>query len=89
MENGTSAEMGLTGHDGVVGIAPFMRGGTMPNRAEVQSAGSALQMKASALQDEFARGGRFLSASFVAWGEYLMDTALRHVEARGLQRPVH
>jgi hypothetical protein len=28
MENGTSAEMGLTGSDGVVGIALFMGGGT-------------------------------------------------------------
>jgi hypothetical protein len=38
MENGSSAEMGLTGNDGVVGIALFMGGGTMPNRAVVQSA---------------------------------------------------
>src|SRR2546425_8150986 len=59
MENGTSAEMGLTGRDGVVGIALFMGGGTMPNRAVVQSAGGALRMKAKILQDEFARGGRF------------------------------
>ena len=36
MENGSSAEMGLTGNDGVVGIALFMGGGTMPNRAVVQ-----------------------------------------------------
>src|SRR5712691_492656 len=57
MENGTSAEMGLTGNDGVVGIALFMGGGTMPNRAVVQSAGGALRMKAKILQDEFARGG--------------------------------
>src|SRR6059036_2318350 len=35
MENGDSAEMGLTGNDGVVGIALFMGGGTMPNRAVV------------------------------------------------------
>jgi CRP-like cAMP-binding protein len=59
MENGTSAEMGLTGNDGVVGIALFMGGGTMPNRAVVQSAGSALRMRANVLQDEFARGGKF------------------------------
>jgi CRP-like cAMP-binding protein len=59
MENGTSAEMGLTGRDGVVGIALFMGGGTMPNRAVVQSAGGALRMKAKVLQDEFAMGGRF------------------------------
>lgn len=59
MENGSSAEMGLTGNDGVVGIALFMGGGTMPNRAVVQSAGAAIRMKAKVLQDEFARGGKF------------------------------
>ena len=59
MENGTSAEMGLTGNDGVVGIALFMGGGTMPNRAVVQSAGEAIRMNVKVLQDEFARGGRF------------------------------
>jgi CRP-like cAMP-binding protein len=59
MENGSSAEMGLTGNDGVVGIALFMGGGTMPNRAVVQSAGDALRMKAKVLQDEFAMGGKF------------------------------
>ncbi len=59
MENGTSAEMGLTGNDGVVGIALFMGGGTMPNRAVVQSAGAALRMKAKILKDEFAMGGKF------------------------------
>jgi CRP-like cAMP-binding protein len=59
MENGSSAEMGLTGNDGVVGIALFMGGGTMPNRAVVQSAGYALKMRAKVLQDEFAVGGQF------------------------------
>lgn len=58
MENGSSAEMGLTGNDGVVGIALFMGGGTMPNRAVVQSAGEALKMKAKVLQDEFGKGGK-------------------------------
>jgi len=59
MENGSTAEMGLTGNDGVVGIALFMGGGTMPNRAVVQSSGGALRMTAKVLQDEFARGGKF------------------------------
>ncbi len=59
MENGASAEMGLTGNDGVVGIALFMGGGTMPNRAVVQSAGGAFRMKAKVMQDEFAMGGTF------------------------------
>jgi CRP-like cAMP-binding protein len=59
MENGATAEMGLTGNDGVVGIALFMGGGTMPNRAVVQGAGSAVRMKAKVLQDEFGLGGKF------------------------------
>jgi CRP-like cAMP-binding protein len=36
-----------------------MGGGTMPNRAVVQSAGGALRMKARVLQEEFALGGKF------------------------------
>lgn len=59
MENGSSAEMGLAGNEGVVGIALFMGGGTMPNRAVVQSAGRAVRMKAKALQAEFALGSKF------------------------------
>lgn len=59
MENGATAEMGLAGNDGVVGIALFMGGGTMPNRAIVLSAGHTIRMRAKVLQDEFARGGQF------------------------------
>lgn len=59
MENGSSAEMGLTGNDGVVGIALFMGGGTMPNRAVVQSAGGAIRLRAKVLKDEFSLGGKF------------------------------
>ena len=59
MENGSSAEMGMAGREGVVGVALFMGGNTMPNRAVVQSAGGAVRMKAQVLRDEFARGGAF------------------------------
>ena len=59
MENGSSAEMGVAGNDGLVGIALFMGGNTVPNRAVVQSAGEALRMRTKVLQDEFARGGTF------------------------------
>jgi CRP-like cAMP-binding protein len=38
MLDGTTAEMGLVGQDGVVGIALFMGGDTTPNRAIVQLA---------------------------------------------------
>lgn len=58
-ESGATAEMGLVGKDGLVGIAVFMGGETMPNRAVVQLAGSALRMQAKAAQDEFKRVGVF------------------------------
>jgi CRP-like cAMP-binding protein len=59
MENGSSAEMGVVGNEGVVGVALFMGGNTMPNRAIVQSAGGAVRMKATVLREEFGRGGTF------------------------------
>jgi CRP-like cAMP-binding protein len=59
MENGSSAEIGVVGNDGLVGIAIFMGGDTTPNRAVVQSAGTAMKMKAKVLKEEFTRGGRF------------------------------
>ena len=39
LENGASAEIAVVGNEGIVGIALFMGGGTMPNRAVVQSEG--------------------------------------------------
>lgn len=62
MENGATAEIGVAGYEGVIGIALFMGGETMPNRAVVQSAGSALRMKKKALQAEFVRGSMFQSS---------------------------
>jgi CRP-like cAMP-binding protein len=59
MIDGSTAEMGLVGNEGVVGIALFMGGETTPNRAMVQGAGGALRMKAKDMLDEFKRGGEF------------------------------
>jgi CRP-like cAMP-binding protein len=59
MIDGSTAEMGLVGNEGVVGIALFMGGETTPNRAMVQGAGSAFRMKAKAMLAEFKRGGEF------------------------------
>jgi CRP-like cAMP-binding protein len=61
MENGSSAEMGMAGNEGVVGVALFMGGNTMPNRAVVRSAGGAVRMRAQVLREEFSRGGSFQS----------------------------
>lgn len=59
MIDGSTAEMGLVGNEGVVGIALFMGGETTPNRAMVQGSGAAFRMKAKAMLDEFKRGGEF------------------------------
>ena len=59
MVNGVTAEMGLVGNEGVVGIALFMGGDTTPNRAVVQGAGHAVKLKAKAMLAEFSRGGEF------------------------------
>ena len=59
MENGSTAEIGMAGNDGLVGIALFMGGTTTPNRAVVQSAGNAFRLSSKALQFEFGAGGVF------------------------------
>ena len=59
MINGVTAEMGLVGNEGVVGIALFMGGDTTPNRAVVQGAGSALKLRAKSMHLEFSRGSEF------------------------------
>jgi CRP-like cAMP-binding protein len=59
MIDGSTAEMGLVGNEGVVGIALFMGGETTPNRAMVQGGGAACRMKARAMLDEFEQGGDF------------------------------
>jgi Cyclic nucleotide-binding domain len=58
-EDGHTAEIGLVGHEGVVGIAVFMGGETRPIQAVVQVAGGALRLPAAALQAEFRNGGPF------------------------------
>ncbi|MFZ2404476.1 MAG: Crp/Fnr family transcriptional regulator [Methylobacter sp.] len=57
MENGASAEIAVVGNDGIVGVALFMGGGTMPNRAVVQSAGYAYRLRAHQLMQELDRSG--------------------------------
>lgn len=59
MVEGTTAEVGLVGNEGLVGTALFMGGDQTPNEALVQGAGGALQMGAEAMLEEFNRGGVF------------------------------
>ncbi|MDA3947633.1 MAG: Crp/Fnr family transcriptional regulator [Spirochaeta sp.] len=57
MENGSSAEIAVVGKEGIVGIALFMGGDTMPNRAVVQSEGNAYRLPGHILRQEFDRSG--------------------------------
>jgi CRP-like cAMP-binding protein len=57
MENGASAEIAVIGNEGIIGIALFMGGGTMPNRAVIQSAGHAYRLKGSLIKKEFGQNG--------------------------------
>jgi CRP-like cAMP-binding protein len=57
LQNGSSAEIAVVGYEGIVGIALFMGGDTMPNRAVVQSAGQAYRLQGQVLKQEFNRAG--------------------------------
>jgi CRP-like cAMP-binding protein len=57
MEDGASAEIAVVGNEGIIGVALFMGGETMPNRAVVQSAGHAYRLKGQILKEEFSRSG--------------------------------
>jgi CRP-like cAMP-binding protein len=57
LENGSSAEIAVVGHEGVVGVSIFMGGETTPSRAVVQSAGCAYRLPAAFIREEFRRGG--------------------------------
>jgi len=79
MENGASAEIAVTGNEGLVGISLFMGGETTPSRAVVQSAGHGYRLKASAVKAEFALGGalHYLALRFTqALITQMMQTAV-------------
>jgi len=69
MEDGASAEIAISGNEGLVGIALFMGGETTPSRAVVQSAGNGYRLGANAAKREFATGG------------HLQQLALRYIQA--------
>jgi CRP-like cAMP-binding protein len=57
LADGASAEIAITGNEGLVGIALFMGGETTPSRAVVQSAGHGYRLKGEVLKKEFEAGG--------------------------------
>lgn len=56
-ESGAVAETAGVGNEGMVGVALFLGGGSMPGSAVVQTAGYAYRMDVRIVQTEFARGG--------------------------------
>jgi CRP-like cAMP-binding protein len=57
LADGSSAEIAVTGNEGVVGISLFMGGETTPSRAVVQSAGRGFRLRGEVLKREFESGG--------------------------------
>jgi len=57
LADGASAEIAVTGNEGLVGISLFMGGETTPSRAVVQSAGHGYRLKGHVLRKEFESGG--------------------------------
>ena len=60
LEDGASAEIGVVGNEGIVGVSLFMGGQTTPSRAMVRGAGHAWRLNCSALRQEFDRAGPFM-----------------------------
>ena len=53
MESGATGEIAVIGNEGMLGIAIFMGGESTPNRAVVQSAGSAFSLSSQQFRSEF------------------------------------
>jgi CRP-like cAMP-binding protein len=59
-EQGASAEVALIGNEGLVGIAHFFGGQSMPSQAVVQCAGRGFRVSAHTIKCEFDRSGPVL-----------------------------
>jgi CRP-like cAMP-binding protein len=60
LKDGASAEIAVVGNDGAVGVALFMGGMTMTNRAVVACTGTAYRLSSKRIGQEFARHGSML-----------------------------
>jgi diguanylate cyclase (GGDEF)-like protein/PAS domain S-box-containing protein len=59
-QSGSSAELAISGNDGLVGIPLVLGGNTTTHRAVVQSAGTAYRLKVEVMRWELDQGGDFL-----------------------------
>ncbi len=72
--DGASTEIAMIGKEGMVGIALFMGGETMPNRAVVMASGQAYRLKRNQLLQEIGRMDRRRSGA-------LYEVLLRYILA--------
>jgi CRP-like cAMP-binding protein len=68
-EDGKSVEVGMVGNEGMFGVCVFLGSISTPLEAVVQLPGDGLRMRASALKQEFNKGGQ------------LQDLLLRYTQA--------
>ncbi|MDN5872698.1 MAG: hypothetical protein L0H73_18580 [Nitrococcus sp.] len=59
MADGQSAEMAISGYEGVVGVALFLDSGSVPSRAVIQSGGYVLGMKANTMRASLSGAAAF------------------------------
>lgn len=62
-ESGSSAELAMTGNDGLVGTTLILGGKCATHKAVVQSAGGAYRLRADAMRFELGQGGHLLQLS--------------------------
>jgi CRP-like cAMP-binding protein len=86
---GSTAEMGLVGNDGVAGVAAFLGGESTCSRAVVALAGEAFRLPAKPLQQAFAHPGplqnlllRYTQALFTQVSQTAVCNRLHSVEQR-------
>jgi CRP-like cAMP-binding protein len=70
---GGTAEIGLTGFEGVVGASRLLGVPTQPNLINIQMAGTGAMLPAEFAEEEFARGGVFQRAVLLYLNELIVQ----------------
>jgi CRP-like cAMP-binding protein len=73
MEDGSTAEVGPVGEEGMFGLAVFFGGGVSPARVLVHVAGTAMRLGADALRGELGSGRSRLAPLLLRYTELLLD----------------
>lgn len=89
MADGATAEVGVIGYEGMLGISVFMGGHSTPSQAIVLLAHEAVRMRAEVLRAEFERGGslralllRYMHTLFVQVSQTAACNRIHHIDER-------